>query len=88
MVEEWNGQLLHHDGGIEKSLNELASAVVKADLVVFPTDRVSHEAMLTVKRLCRRNIKPCVPLRSSGVSSFMIGLQELLENTMYQRTTN
>lgn len=79
LVEAWNGQFLHHDGGLEKSINELAGAVVKADAVVFPTDCVSHDAALQVKRLCRQTMKPFVPLRSSGVASFVAGLRHGLD---------
>lgn len=75
LVEAWNGELLHHDGGLEKSMNELAGAIVRADAVVFPTDCVSHEAMNKVKKLCRQTMKPYVPLRSSGVGSLIAGLQ-------------
>ena len=80
LVEAWNGHFIHHDGGLEKSINELAGAVVKADAVVFPTDCVSHDAALQVKRLCRQTMKPFVPLRSSGVASFVAGLRNGLEN--------
>jgi hypothetical protein len=75
LVERWNGELLYHDGGLEKSLDELAGSVVRADAVVFPTDCVSHSAANKVKRLCRQTMKPFVPLRSSGVGSFVAGVQ-------------
>ncbi len=74
LVEEWNGVFLHHDGGLERSIGELASAVVKADAVVFPTDCVSHSAANTVKRLCHTSMKPFFPLRTSGVAAFIKGL--------------
>lgn len=79
LVEEWNGQFLHHDGGIERSLAELARSVSKADAVVFPTDCVSHSAALKVKRLCHQTMKPFVPLRSSGIASFVAMLREGLD---------
>lgn len=78
LVTQWNGELLHHDGGMEQSLDELPSCVVRADAVVFPTDCISHSAALKAKRLCRQSMKPYVPLRGSGVSSFVAGLQEKL----------
>jgi len=80
LVEAWNGQLIHHDGGKERSIDELAGAVVKADAVVFPTDCVSHGAALKVKRLCRQSMKPYFPLRSSGVASLVAGLREGLDD--------
>ena len=76
LVEDWNGRFLHHDGGVERSINELASAVTKADAVVFPTDCVSHSAANKVKRLCHQNMKPFVPLRTSGIASFVAGLRD------------
>ncbi len=52
----------------------LAGLVGRADLVLFPVDCVSHQAMGMAKRLCRQLDKPFVPLRSSGLSSFLAGL--------------
>lgn len=86
LVEEWNGQFLHHDGGIERSLGELASAVVKADAVVFPVDCVSHNAANKVKRLCDQSMKPYVPLRTSGVASFVAGLRDNLDTVPANET--
>lgn len=88
LVEDWNGEFLHHDGGLEKSLGELAGAVVRADVVVFPTDCVSHEAALTVKRLCQRSMKLFVPLRGSGVASFISGLRTGLDGILPKPETN
>ncbi len=76
LVTRWNGEFLHHDGGMEQSLDELPGCVVRADAVVFPTDCISHSAALKAKRLCRQSMKPYVPLRGSGVSSFVVGLRE------------
>ena len=76
LVERCNGELIHHDGGLEKSLGELTSAVTRADAVLFPTDCVSHGAVNRVKQLCRQSMKPFVPLRSGGLSSSVAGLQD------------
>ena len=79
LVEEWNGQLLHHDGGIERSIAGLAREISKADAVVFPTDCVSHSAVLKLKRLCHQSMKPFVPLRSTGIASFISGLRNSVQ---------
>jgi len=79
LVAQWNGELLHHDGGMEQSLDELPSCVFRADAVVFPTDCISHSAALKAKRLCRQSMKPYIPLRGSGVSSFVAGLREKID---------
>lgn len=75
ILERWNGELLHHDGGQEKSIHELASAIARADTVVFPCDCVSHDAVCNVKKLCRQLMKRYVPLRSSGLASLMAALK-------------
>lgn len=79
LVGQWNGELLHHDGGMEQSLEELPSCVFRADAVVFPTDCISHSAALKAKRLCRQSMKPYIPLRGSGISSFVAGLREKID---------
>jgi hypothetical protein len=69
--------LLHHDGGVEHNPDLLAGLTSRADVVMFPVDRVSHEAALTVKRLCRQAGKPLIPLRSGGAMSLLAAIQSL-----------
>ncbi|WP_421988600.1 DUF2325 domain-containing protein [Roseococcus sp.] len=68
--------LIHHDGGVEESGSQLPGLVRRAELVVFPVDCVSHEAVWAVKRICRAVGRPYRPLRSSGMSSFLAALTE------------
>ncbi|HYH22652.1 MAG TPA: DUF2325 domain-containing protein [Azospirillum sp.] len=70
-VQTLNGDLLHHDGGVEQAAHCLEGLVERADLVVCPIDCVSHDACLRVKGLCRRMRKPFIPLRSSGATTFL-----------------
>lgn len=70
-------ELLHHDGGIEHHPDLLAGLTSRADIVLFPVDCVSHEAALTVKRLCRQGAKRFIPLRSAGATSFLAALRPL-----------
>lgn len=79
LVVEWNGELLHHDGGLERSIGELAAAITKADAVVFPTDCISHSAASKVKQLCRQQMKTYVPLRTSGIASFVAGVRDSID---------
>lgn len=65
---------VHHDGGLEVRRGLLESWIAGADVVVFPVDCVSHDAVLTVKRACRQAGRPFLALRSSGVSSFIAAL--------------
>jgi hypothetical protein len=80
LVSDWNGILLHHDGGLEQSLEELSGAILKADAVFFPTDCVSHKAMYRLKSVCQQTKKPFVPLRTSSLSCFLAGLEKTLKD--------
>jgi hypothetical protein len=73
-AERYGATVLHHDGGIEDRGGRLAGLVSRADIVMFPVNCVSHDAALMVKRLCRQSEKRFVPLRSSGVASFLVAL--------------
>ena len=79
--------LLHHDGGIEERSGRLPGLVGRADLVVFPVDCVSHEAAITIKRLCRSFGRRFVPLRSSGLGSFLAALAGLDASESADRAT-
>jgi hypothetical protein len=67
-------EFLHHDGGVENHVPLLAGLVSRADLVVFPVDCVSHDAMLNLKALCRQAGKPFTPLRTTSVPALLAGL--------------
>ena len=74
LSEQRGAKFLHHDGGVDDRSGLLAGLVSRADIVMFPVDCVSHEAVAIVKRLCRQAAKPYVPLRSSGTGSFVSAL--------------
>ena len=71
MLEAEGGVLLCHDGGRHDHPSLLPGLIGQAEWVVFPVDCVSHDAALTVKRLCRRSGKRWSPLRSPGIASFL-----------------
>ena len=75
------GELVAHDGGRHDHSSLLAGLISQADRVVFPVDCVSHDAALTVKRLCRQLGKPWSPLRSSGFGSFLSALTDMVSET-------
>jgi hypothetical protein len=77
MVERAGGAFLHHDGGIEHAATLLPGLISRADCAVFPVDCISHDAMATVKRLCRQASKPFIPLRTSSAASLLAGLATL-----------
>ena len=77
LVDRFNGEFVHHDGGIEDSRQRLDSLLYAADVVVCPADCVSHDAYLKAKRYCKRTAKPCMLLKSSGVASFARALEQV-----------
>lgn len=77
LVEKANGRFIHHDGGIEESDRRLGRLLSQADVVLCPIDCVSHSACARAKQFCKRTARTFVPLRSSGLSSFVNGLQQI-----------
>ena len=77
LVERVNGRFLHHDGGIEHNAGLLAGLVSRADLAMFPVDCVSHDAVASLKRLCRQFGKRYLPLRTSSLACLLAGLAGL-----------
>lgn len=79
LVEQANGQFVHHDGGLEESGSRLGEILSQGDVVLCPIDCVSHAACRRAKQFCKRRSKPFLPLRSAGLSSFVGGLREAAE---------
>jgi Uncharacterized protein conserved in bacteria (DUF2325) len=75
LSEACGAAFLHHDGGVDDRSGLLASQVAQADLVYFPVDCVSHNAVAVIKRMARQLGKPYVALRSSGLTSFVSALR-------------
>jgi Uncharacterized protein conserved in bacteria (DUF2325) len=74
LVERVGGRFLHHDGGIEHASALLPSLVSRTDHVTFPVDCVSHEAVATIKKLCRQAAKPYQPLRTASLACLLSAL--------------
>jgi hypothetical protein len=74
LVERTNGRFLHHDGGLEHNAALLPGLVSRADFAVFPVDCVSHDAVVSLKRICRQSGKRYLPLRTSSLSCLLSGL--------------
>lgn len=74
VAESSGAVFLEHDGGVEDNASLLAGLVGRADAVLFPVDCVSHAAVSAVKPLCRQMDKPYLPLRSSGLGSFIAAM--------------
>lgn len=70
IIEQRGGRFMHHDGGLEENLHRIDTALTAADLVVCQAGCISHNAYWRVKEQCKRTGKPCIFIKSAGVSSF------------------
>ncbi|ESQ17270.1 MAG: hypothetical protein N838_23805 [Thiohalocapsa sp. PB-PSB1] len=81
LVERCNGELMRHDDGLEDSRMRLETLLASADVVVCPSDSVSHDTCLRTKRFCKQHYKPCVLLQRSGIGAFAQALSQLTAST-------
>jgi hypothetical protein len=79
LVENYGGQFMHHDGGVEVSRNQLPKMLGSADIVFCPVDCVSHDACTCVKKMCKHFQKPFVMMRSSGLSTLAKELGNIVQ---------
>ncbi len=79
LVEQANGEFVHHDGGREQSGAELAALLPAADAVLCPADCVSHGALDLIRQICHRQAKPLLTLRRASLSAFADGLRRLAD---------
>lgn len=77
LAERLGIRLLHHDGGLEESLARLPEMLRGADVVLCPTDHISHAAYHQIKSHCKRVGKPCLFYRGAGVSSFTAAINRV-----------
>ncbi len=75
-VEQHKGHFLHYDGGTETADARIDDLVSKADVVMCNTKMLSHSAMHRAKRLCQRQNKPIVFVRSASLSAFRRSLSD------------
>ena len=81
VVEQSGGRFMHHDGGLEESLHRIDGALAAADIVICQAGCISHNAYWRVKEQCKRTGKPCMFVKTSGVSSFGRVVSELGKKT-------
>lgn len=78
MVEGDFGAIFsHHNGDFRQGQARLALLVKRADAVICPVGVNSHEACLCVKKLCKRQSKPCVMLPKAGLAALKQTLLQL-----------
>lgn len=78
LVESCEGRFLHHDGGRETCPHRISELVSQADVVMCPTDCISHGAMEKARSLCAKQDKPIVFMQRASLASFTRSLQEVM----------
>jgi hypothetical protein len=76
LVESRGGRFLHHDGGLEESVQRIDGALAAADLVICQAGCISHNAYWRVKEQCKRSGKRCIYVKTAGVTSFARSVAE------------
>ncbi len=78
LVESCDGRFLHHDGGRETCPHRITELVSQADVVMCPTDCISHSAMEKARSLCAKQDKPIVFMERASLSTFTKSLHQAL----------
>ena len=76
LVEEMGGTFQRHDGDCRGGEYLIHDYVRRADLVVCPIEVNSHNAVKSVKRLCKKYGVPCCFPRTAGLSGFRTAIEE------------
>jgi hypothetical protein len=76
LVESMGGTFQRHNGNCSGGACLIEDCIRKADLVVCPVEVNSHNAMKSVKKLCRNHGIPCCFPRTAGLSGLRTALAE------------
>jgi Uncharacterized protein conserved in bacteria (DUF2325) len=77
LVERSGGTFLYHDAGVEDNVSLLPGLVSRADIVLFPVDCVSHDAVAVIKRSCYQLGRRYMPLRTSSLTCLVWALRTM-----------
>lgn len=69
LIEEKGGMFDYHDGYMRGGENILEEKIGHSDVVLCPVDVNSHNACLSVKRICKKSRRPYQMLPSSSLTS-------------------
>lgn len=76
LVEAMGGRFQRHDGDCRGGECPIQDCVRKSDLVVCPVEVNSHNAMKSVKKLCKKYGVACCFPRTAGLSGFKTAIEE------------
>ncbi|HRB97283.1 MAG TPA: DUF2325 domain-containing protein [Nitrosomonas sp.] len=80
LAEQLGIYLIHHDGGQNDALSRLPEMISRAAAAICPTDCISQAAYYRMKRLCKRNGKPCLLFKGNGISGFASALTQVFSD--------
>jgi hypothetical protein len=78
LIEEKGGIFDYHDGYMRAGENALEEKVKRSDVVLCPVDVNSHNACLSVKKICKKIDKPYWMLSNSSLTSITQSLMQLV----------
>jgi hypothetical protein len=76
LVEHLGGTFQRHHGDCRAGECLILDCVRRADLVVCPVEVNSHNAVKSVKKLCKKYGVPCCFPRTAGLSGFRTAIEE------------
>lgn len=76
LIEAMGGTFHRHDGDCRGGECLIQDCVRKADLVVCPVEVNSHNAMKSVKKMCKQYGVPCCFPRTAGLSGLKMAVEE------------
>ncbi len=76
LVEAMGGTFQRHDGDCRRGECLILDCVRRADLVVCPVEVNSHNAVKSVKKLCKQHGVPCCFPRTAGLTGLRMAIEE------------
>ena len=78
LIEERGGVFEYHDGYMNGGKHSLEGRVKRSDVVLCPVNCNSHNACLSVKKLCQKHKKPVQMLAGASLSAISQALIEII----------
>lgn len=78
LIEESGGEFEYMDGYMKGGDKALDSKIKRCDIIFCPVDCNSHNACLSVKKLCKKHKKTFHMLKSSSISGISLAIKNIV----------
>ncbi|MDO7786318.1 DUF2325 domain-containing protein [Desulforamulus aquiferis] len=78
IIEGSGGEFEYMDGYMKGGDKALDNKIKRCDMVLCPVDCNSHNACLSVKKLCKKHKKPFHMLKSSSISGISMAVSKIV----------